>query len=470
MSHWKIFSQKSIYNFTIFLWIFVTLFCLVYLFNTGDPFKIGAISDPNAESTTAQNIINKKFPYSGSKFIVLYQSNNLTVYDSKFKSYIDKSISNLKELSFKNRVISPYTNTKQISSNKHVAYAVIETELTAEKLAVHINAVKKILGDSNKIQVLVGGEPAYVADINYLSEKNLVRSELIALPICFIIMIFVFGGVAAALITILCGVISIIIITTILYFLANYIDLSVYVLNIASMLGLGLCLDYTLLITYRFREEWACYNECKPTIRITLANSGKAILFSGIIVLICMGSLMFFPINVLHSMGIAGIIIVLITMLCCLTFLPAILCLFEKRINSSTDKLQEIFTNKITNPRWYQFALLVMKYPIRFLIPTIIILSILGYPFLSVKLNNSDAKILPSWTESRKVMDKFDKYFHINELQPITIVLKSKNKSILSKENIASLYDYVQRLKKDSKVKKVSSIVTLKPDLNKQQY
>lgn len=458
------------YWITVFIWIVVALICVIFLPYAGKPFKIGSLSDQTAESAVAKKTIEKELPFGGSKIFVLYKSDTLKANDPYFKAQVKKSLSGLKNLHFENRFISPYQNSRQISANQHLAYAIIETNSTSEELANSIGQIQKALGNPKKIEMLIGGEPSYTADVYKLSEDNLTRGELIALPICFIVMIFVFGGIIPALVTILSGVVTVIIIITILYILGHQIDLTVFVLNIATMLGLGLSLDYTLLMTYRFREEYAKCHDCKKAIHITLSTAGKSIFFSGLIVLISIASLIFFPVNILYSIGIAGIIIVTVTVLCSLTFLPAILCLLEKRVTGTLPQLKNISSEHVHSHKWFGFALLVMKHPIIFMIPTIMILLLLGYPFLNVNLNSSDAKILPTWVESRQVFDQFNKHFNANELTPINILLKSKNKSILTKDNISQLYDYAQRKKKDSRIDRIASIVTIKPGLSKQEY
>lgn len=455
---------------TVLSWLLVAFLCVMYLPHAGKPFKIGNISNPRAESTIAQKTMEKELDFGGARIFVLFQSDDLTTGNHVFESEVKKSLAGLKNLRFENRVISPYQNSRQISKNKRSAYAVIETDSVAENLANSIEQIRQILGKPKNISITIGGEPNYIADVYRLSERNLIRGEVIALPICFIIMIFVFGGLIAALVTILSGVISIIIIITILYLLGQQMELTVFVLNIATMLGLGLSLDYTLLITYRFREEYVKCHNCKQAIKITLQTAGKSIFFSGLIVLISIASLIFFPINVLYSIGVGGIVVVIVTVACALSFLPSMLCLLERNVTATIPQLKNISTENIHDHRWYRFAILVMRHPIIFMIPTVIILLSLGYPFLNVKLNNSDAKILPPWVESRKLLDEFDKNFDDNELTPINLVFTAKNKSILSKANISALYDYAHKLKNDSRVSRVASIVTIKSDLTKAQY
>ncbi|OGT54596.1 MAG: hypothetical protein A3F43_01295 [Gammaproteobacteria bacterium RIFCSPHIGHO2_12_FULL_42_10] len=468
--HHKLFSREELQWLIVLCWLAAVIMCIVYLPHAGKPFKIENSSDPSAESAIAQQIMKKEFPYSGSRVVMLYKSNSVSAYDAGFKAQVNKSLAGLKKLDFEYRIISPYENTRQISDNQRVAYAVLETDRISEDLANSMGRINTLLGEPRNLKLYLGGDAAYTADINRLSEENLLRGELIALPICLVVMIFVFSGFLAALLTILVGVINITIIITIIYLLGHQIDLTVFVLNIATMLGLGLSLDYTLIITYRFREEYPKCHDCQKTMRITLRTACKAVFFSGLIVLISIASLTFFPINILFSIGIGGIVVVLVTVLSSVTLLPALLCLFEKYVTRSNPKLKRISSEDARQHRWYQFAMLVMRYPLSFMIPTILFLLLLGYPFLNAKINISDAKILPAWTESRKVFDQFNKSFNVNDMAPINIVLQSTRNNILSKKNVGAIYDYVERLKKDSRVDRVISIVTLKPGLSKQMY
>lgn len=468
--HYSLFTKEKQQWFIVSLWIIAAIISAIYIPLAGKPFKIDNMNDPKVESSIAQKIMGDEFPYSGAQIFVLYKSNTLHVNDPEYIAEVNKSLKGTKNLPFENRVTSPYKNPEQISDNNHTAYAVIETKLKAEELANSINKINRAFGNPKKLQMYIGGEPSYTADIYKLSESNLRRGELIALPLCFLVMIVVFSGVMAAMLTVLTGIINISIILAIIYLLGHQIDLTVFVLNIATMLGLGLGLDYILLITYRFREEYAKCHDSTKTIFIIMATAGKSILFSGLIVLISISSLVFFPINILYSIGVGGIVVVAITLLSSMTLLPALLCLFEKYITRSNPSLKRLSSENVHHHRWYKFAMIVMKYPFSFLIPTVLILLLLGYPFLDVKINSSDAKILPKWLSSRQLLDQFNENFDANELIPINIVLKSKSNSITSPKNISAIYDYVQDLKKDSRVRQVASIVSIKPGLTKRQY
>src|SRR5439155_25977700 len=138
-----------------------------------------------------------------------------------------------------------------------------------------------------------------------------------------LVLIYVFGGIIAAIAPIISGVLSVNIVIAILYYLGYRFELSVFVLNVASMLGLGLTIDYTLLIINRFREELAQGHPVKKAIEITLTTAGKAVFFSGLTVLVSFSAMLFLKVNILFSMAIGGIIVVFVAVMSALVFLPA---------------------------------------------------------------------------------------------------------------------------------------------------
>lgn len=468
-------DDKHILQWIILIaWLIVAAVCVVFIYHSPLPFKIGSISDPQSESWVADSIMKKELPYGASRIFVLFTHDKWTANDGRFSSEVKKSLKAIDKFPLKHKIISPYDNSAQISDNKHSAYAVVVMEHdNADKTASAMQEFYQSIGTPKNLKMYIGGEPTYISDVNDLSQSNLIRGELIALPLSIIALIFIFRGVLAAFLPIITGIISIAAIISILIFLGHQFDLSVFVLNIATMLGLGLSLDYTLLITYRFREELSVRESNKEAMQVTLNTAGKAVFFSGLIVLISMSSLLFFPINVLYSIGIGGMIVVIITVLTALTLLPALLCILGERVNKwpvillgSVDLNESAHENS-----WYRISKYVMQNPLRFLFPTIIFLLILGYPFYHVRLNSSDATILPTWTESRSLLDNFKKSFNPNAMTPIEILIKTeKTNSILAKKNIGLLYDYAHELKKDPRVKKIDSIVTISPSLTKNQY
>lgn len=457
----------------IFVWLSVALCCIPFLLSTPEPFKIGGLTDPKSESAQAENIMEQKLPNNGSKIFILYISHNLKANQARFKREVQQSLAGLKKFSLKHHITSPYDNDAQISKDKHAVYAIVDiNNKTNDQTSNYMDEFHSALNQPDNLDMYIGGQPSYVSDVNRLSQENLVKGESLALPLSIIALIFIFRGFVAAFLPLLSSMISITIIISMLYFLGQHFDLTVFVLNIATMLGLGLTLDYTLIITYRFREELAHGHDKYTAIRKTLATAGKAVLFSGLTVLISIGSLLFFPINVLHSIGVGGVVVIVTSILSALTFLPALLTILGNKINTwSLPLLSHNYSSQnAQHSWWYRFTMQIMHHPIIVIIVTMFFLISLGYPFLNVQLSRSDAKILPAWTESRQLHDEFARYFNVNELSPINVVLIAKDKSILTKKNIGTVYDFSKIISNYHSIDSVSSIVNLKPALTKKKY
>lgn len=456
---------------TVVLWLIAFVCAATFLFYSEKPFNIGDISDPKSESAIAEKIMSEQLAYGGSHIYILFKSDRYQVHDPKFKSEVENTLNTLRDFTLPHRVGSPYQNSHQIADNHHAAYAVISFKDSSDRVANSMNDFRQLLKHPQHLQMYVGGQPVYIVDVDRLSEINLIRGEMVALPLCIIALLFIFRGVVAALLPLISGILSITLILAILYILGQSLHLSIFVVNIATMLGLGLTLDYTLLITYRFREELHHNHHCKDAITKTLNTAGKTVIFSGLTVLLSMGFLLLFPINVLFSIGVGGVIVVTVAILSALTFLPAMLCLLEEKINMWPIHLWELNISRkgAEKSLWFRTVMVVMKYPLLFFIPTILFLLLLGYPFLQVKLTRSDVSILPTWTESHQLYDQFSKNFNVNKLTPIQVLFESKNKSILISNDIGQLYEFAEFLKKNDRVKNVYSIVS-NSGLTKKQY
>lgn len=456
--------------FVVIAWIAILVLCFVYLPLAGSPFKIGGISDPHTESSKAQKLMTDQLSYGSSNIFILYDSKKLRANDPSFISQVQKSLDGLKKFSLSHQIHSPYENPTQISDNQHAAYAVVTLGQVPDEIANKMQEFHNLVGKPTSLSVIIGGMPSYIADVKRISETDLFRAELIAFPLSILALLFVFGSVIAAILPIISGLLSVTITISILFFLGHHFEFSIFVINIATMLGLGLSLDYTLLIVNRFREELATHGNKEVAISITLATAGKTVLFSGAAVLISLCSLLFFPVNMLSTIGMGGVLVVLISIINALIFLPALLTLLGDQVNAWRIPWLTRKAVATDNGFLFRMAMRIMKHPVLVFFVSIIILLLLGYPFLHVKINRADATILPSSAESSHFLKKFKKQFNAINLSPIYIVAESRNKSILTNKNIASLYKFTQDLKKDNRVKSINSIITLVPNFSLSQY
>jgi RND superfamily putative drug exporter len=263
--------------------------------------------------------------------------------------------------------------------------------------------------------------------------------------------------------------------------LGQLTTLSIFVLNITTLFGLGLGVDYSLFIVSRFREELGRGRSVDEAVAIAIATAGRAVAFSGLTVSIGLFGLTFFSINMLHSVGIGGILVVALAVLAAITLLPAILSILGTRINAFPVRIPTFWRREnrasaaLGQPRaehhgfWYRLSHIVMRYPVRIFIPVLVILLALGSPFLSVRFSAPDASILPKSVPSRAAYDLLAQRFNSQDTTPIIMAVQTQG-NVLTSQNIDNLYIYVQRIEADPRVQRVDSIVSADPRFTLAQY
>jgi len=452
------------------LWLAAFIACLPFLPKIMQPFELGGFIDTTAPSAQAAESLNKTLGFSDKRFIILYQNPAMNIADAKYLQEIRDSLSGLNQLSIKHFIIYPDLNPAQISRDKHAAYAVILLAGGVESNNNFIMQFKSLLKKPADLSMQVGGDPIFLNEAKSFAQQDLHHAEWIALPVVIIIMLLVFRSIIAADLTIIIGGISISLILTLLFFIAQRFSISLFALNIATMLGLGLTLDYSLFSVSRFREELAKHNNTPKAISSTKITAGKSILFSGLSLLISMSTLLLFKINLLISVGIAGIIVVIISLGIALTLVPAMLGILGNNINALPIQLLPKKYQLTHKPFWQLLANKIMHYPITFFVITALVLLLLGFPFIHVKFNTATPDILPASSESRQVYDTFKNIFNENDISPILVLAKSPQNTILSSKNIDALYYFTHGLSLDNRVSRMYSVVTLDPRLMLPQY
>ncbi len=455
--------------FIILLWFLLIIASLPFTPYVITPFKNIGFIDRASESARANDTLNKRFGFSYNQFIVIYHSDLIKATEPKFINEMKQSLSGFKHFPVKNQIIYPDIHNKQISEDKHTAYAIIYFEGPEEASQQLLHDFKMTLKEPFDLDMRIGGEPVFLDDTQRQTQVDLFKAEYIATPVAIITMLIVFGTVVAASIPIILGGVSAFLILMTLYFLGHIFSLSVFTLNIALLLGICLSLDYALLIVSRFRDELKNRGTIEEAIAVTLSTAGKAVFFSGLAVFISLSALLFFHIDVLFSVGMGGLASVSVSVLTAIILLPAILAILNHKIN----RLRLPFSKtgpSSDNPHYGWVINKVVKRPVIYFCMILFILFALGYPFFKVELGISDFRILPKTLDSREVYDLFESEFGESRMSPILAVVQSRNENILTSRNIDALYNFATQLIKNPYVSDVSSIVSTNPRLTKQQY
>jgi putative drug exporter of the RND superfamily len=336
----------------------------------------------------------------------------------------------------------------------------------AKSVSSEIDQINQILTQQTPLtlKTFLTGKPVVDQEIQRIGKADLSRVELWVLPITLIALLIVFGSVISAAMPVVMGVVTVSVTFGILYLITLKMSVSIFALNLTTMLGLGLGIDYALLIVSRFREELAAHSVEQAIVQ-TLDTAGRAVFFSGLTVCIGLICLMLFPITLLQSLGVSGAIVVLLSVAAALTLLPALLGVAGQRIRSS----------KVTQPTqqrfWAAIARTVVRHRLISIAVVLMIVAGLSAPFLSARFGIGDAEILPKASAARNGVDVLQRSFGSGEIAPILISVQTKPSDsaepgtnlILSANHLETLYRWVAQLQSDTRVASVKSLVNLDP-------
>ncbi len=292
-----------------------------------------------------------------------------------------------------------------------------------------------------------------------MSASDLRKAETYALPFALIVLVLVFGSVVAAALPVIGGGMAVTVTLGVLYLLAQHVSLSIFTMNVASLLGLAVGIDYSLFIVGRFREELARGASVAQAVETTVARAGRAIFFSGIAVMVGLTGLLMFSYMSLRSIGLGGAVVVLFSVLSALTLLPAVLGVLGRRVDSL-----RIFGHRGAESRfWRAWSSWVMDHPVVVLVGTVIVIAVFAAPFLRIKTNVPTATSLPTTEQARQGYDILQARFDRGTLNPVQVLVTWKGTGAAaqptSAQNLAALYGYGRQLAALPDVAGVTSIV-----------
>ncbi|PGS03289.1 MMPL family transporter [Bacillus pseudomycoides] len=401
---------------------------------------------------TTKAILDKDFKQSQDTLLLVFQKNK-GISKEDFQKRIEDITTRIQTKETYDSFHHPLENKEMLQDD--IAYATIlfSGKTSKERNEKTLQFAKEIEKESNDtLKVSPTGFPKINEEINERTQNDLKVAEMIGLPIAFLVLLFSFGSLLASILPILNGALSVISTMGILYFIGVDKELSIFVLNVAPMIGLALSIDFALLFVNRFREEVA-YRTVKEAIAVTYQTAGRAIVFSGLCVFVGLSGLFFFEIDYIQSVAISGMIVVIMSMLFSLTLLPALLSLIGKRI------LKRNQTAPRTSNMWRKFAQFVMKHPIMMIIVVTLFIIVCLLPLRTANLQFPGVEALPEKSDTRIAYERYEESFNkiVKTHADVTLVLEMKS-NVIEKENLQKLEDVIQKLKKDKHVYKVKSL------------
>jgi RND superfamily putative drug exporter len=277
-------------------------------------------------------------------------------------------------------------------------------------------------GSYQGLTLYAGGVGVVSHAITKKISDDLKIAEAISIPLTFILLAFVFGALVASAMPLIVGVAAILGAFFILYLFTLFTDVSIYALNLTTGMGLGLGIDYALLMVNRFREELRRGKSIEDSVITTVATAGKTVFYSGLTVLVTLLSLTFFPLPFLKSFGYAGVSVVTIAVIGAIVGLPAILAVIGKKIDKGVIRKSSITPKD--DGRWAQTARFVMKRPTAIVVLSLIFLGILTAPIANIKFSQGDARMLPATNKAAIATALQAERFAGRTGEPIEIIIK----------------------------------------------
>ena len=306
---------------------------------------------------------------------------------------------------------------------------------------------EKYEGKFENLTIYASGTGVFAHAINTKIADDLKLSEAISIPLTFILLVFVFGGLVASSMPLIVGVSAILGSLFVIYLLTLVTGVSVFALNLITGLGLGLGIDYSLLIVNRFREELHTGKSVDEAIKKTVATAGKTVFYSGLTVVITLAALMLFPLMFLKSFGYAGVTVVIMAVLGALIALPALLAILGKRIDKAVVRKGALKPKE--DGRWAQTARFVMRKPVSVVVLSLVILTVLAAPIKNIVFSQVDSRVLPASNPAAYAAQLITERFPGQEGNPIEIIIPT------GANKIEQITKYTQEISKVSGIVRV---------------
>ncbi len=449
----------------ISLWIAALALALPFAAKVSGVLTGGGYTLPNSESNIVAQISQQNLHYPVSQAEVVFQSSDTPVTDPAFQTEIQMFIARAKQFPKVYAVlISPAG-----ADNKTVMLT-IAFHSSIDDLEQQIPAFQRILPQgaaASPAKAYLTGDAATYSQLNQIAQSDIEKADSAVFPIALIVLIVVFGALIAAFIPIMLAGIAVPIALAIVYFIALRYTTNVSVLSIASIAGLGLSIDYSLLYIRRFREEIARGRTILEAISWTEATSGEAILFSGITVIIGFASMLFFNIPVMTSLALGGVSVVSIALLGSLTFVPAALSVLGHRIDSLKipffhTSAQISSDNAQKSNFWHAFAMQVMKRPVTIILGVMVLLSILSFPAMKLIIGTPGVDSLPKDASARQGYTILQQQYPLESQSAFYIIMRNNNGSdIFTADSLQRIATVSQWLAAQKNVTAVYSIMSL---------
>ena len=400
---------------------FASLLVSILLISQGNSFIDGNSPPPTIESGRALDLVDDELPVTSANSVTyIFSHEEMSWNDETFEQAVMAALTKLEDLDIEILSIStaydaaddPVHLASHVSRDGHTTAVYVRIGGTDDEVAESFDDII-VAADNDALDVIVTGSLVISTDFDNALKNDQVRAELIGIPLSLIILLFVFGTFTAAILPMVIALLMMTLATATSFWLSDwwFFGLTQYSISMISLIGIAVSIDYSLFMISRFREELDSGAEVEDAVAKMMDTAGRAVLFSGATVAISLCSLFYFTATHMPSMAMGGFLAVLGSLIYSLTVLPAMLSYLGPKIDSLKVPIPGANTK---SQFWEKFSTTVMKRPISWLAPALIVLLLLGSPFLRVELNAGGIEALPPDFESRVgyevLVDEFPAY------------------------------------------------------------
>ena len=412
--------------------VLVFIAAAVFGIPVADSLSPGGFQDPNSESARAIQVLTDKFGQSGQQMLILVTAPGGVNSDQARKVGTDL-VGQLQRSPLVYNATSPWTappgaSADLISIDGKSGVIVVNVkggENYAQKNAQTLS--NQFIHDRDSVTVRAGGPAMQYAQINKQNQEDLLLMEMIALPLTFLVLVWVFGGLLAAALPMALGALAVVGSMTVLRVVTFTTDVSIFALNLSTALGVALAVDYTLLILSRYRDELAEGSDPDEALIRTMTTAGRTVLFSAVTVALSMSATVAFPMYFLKSFAYAGVATVAFVATASIVVTPAAIVLLGSRLDALNVRKLFRRPDPLHKPVeeffWYRSSKFVMRRWAPIGMAVIALLLLLGLPFFSVKWGFPDDRVLPRSASSHQVGDELRNGFAHDSATAVPVVV-----------------------------------------------
>ena len=385
----------------------------------------GGFDDPSSEFVEANEVLDEQFGQGSPNLVLLVSAENGSVDDAPVAAAGQDLTDRLAAEPGVANVMSYWSmgSPPPLASDDGTR-ALVVARITGDDDTVSDRVEELSATYGEPIDGATVGVSGYAEVFHQVSEQiehDLVRAELIAFPVTLLLLLLVFRGVVAAVLPLAVGGLSIVGTFLVLRVLTEFVDVSIFALNLTTAMGLGLAIDYSLFIVSRYREELEAGFEPHEAVSRTVRTAGKTIAFSALTVAASLSALLVFPLTFLRSFAYAGVAVAAVAGISAVVVLPALLAVLGHRVNALSVRRKPPVP--VEQGVWHRVARGVMRRPWPIALGTVAVLIFLGSPFLGIRLGLPDDRVLPDSASSRQVLDVMRSEFSGEEAQALPIVV-----------------------------------------------